>query len=189
MAYATITAKAAGDVLTASYINTYYKGNIEWLLNGKQVQQLRYAKTSNYTTSSTSWADVDSTNLKLSVTSNFITGRLDVKASFFASITFSGGSAPYNIIFDIYDNISGLYLSSGTATPLTNGIKAWGVGAGAKVPFSTINIPMETTLLGSFTGLVAGVHDLRLRWKVDNASATGTIYADTITIHMSAIEF
>lgn len=192
MAYQIITAKAAGDVLTASYINTYYKGNIEWLLNGKQIQQIRYAKSgSNYTISgTTTWADIDSTNLKLSITSNFITGRLEVVASFWGSVSFSGGSAPYNIYFDIYDNTSGIYLSSGTSTPATGGLKTWGLGAGSKVTFATTAIPTEVNLQGVFTGLAAGTHDLRLRWKVSNANTSGIVYADTEpTVYMRAVEF
>lgn len=189
MAYATITAKAAGDVLTASYINTYYKGNIEWLLNGKQVQQLRYAGGANKTTTSTSWVDVDATNMKLTLTSNFITGRCEFKAELFASITFSGGSAPYQIYLDLYDATDNKYVSSGTSTPLTYGMRSWGLGAGAKVPYGTLDSPLEVCLVGALTGMTAGTHDIKLRWKIDNASATGKIYNDGVSVYMSAIEF
>ena len=190
MAYAPITAKVAGDVLTAAYINTYYKGNIEHLLNGKQVQKLRYTKTSNYTTTSTSWSDVDATNLKLTLTSNFITGRCKFEATFWASLTFSGGSAPYTIFFDLYDATDSKYISSGTSTPLTGGMVSWGLGAGQKVLFGSLNSPNWTVLSGELTGMTAGTHDIKLRWKLDNASATGTIYADVNPqVYMSATEF
>lgn len=189
MPYNIIPAGLAGGVLTASYINTNYKSNIEWLLNQKQIVQQRYTKASNYTNSGViTWADIDSTNLKVTLNSNFITGRIDFFAYFWANSSNSGGSAPYELYFDaILDSTT--YLSSGTSTPLIAGLDMTGHGAGAKVQQTTVVIPAKIIIAGTFTGVLAGTHDIKLRWRCNNANTIGTVHSDTNPlVYMRATE-
>lgn len=191
MPYNIIPAGIAGGVLTASYINTNYKSNIEWLLNQKQIIQQRYTKTGNYLlTGTTTFGDIDATNLKVTLNSSFITGRIEFFASFWASVgsTDAGAAPAYEGYFDaILDSTT--YLSSGTGTPGATGVDMTGFGTGAKIQQTTTVIPAKIIVAGVFTNVLAGTHDIKLRWKVNKATATLSVLCDTNPfVYMRATE-
>ena len=84
-----------GDPLTASDMNTYIRDNNNALITPTNAVA-RIDEASNYTTSSTSFADIDSTYLS---TGNRTWNGRNVQVSFVASI--SNSSATANTMFDI----------------------------------------------------------------------------------------
>jgi hypothetical protein len=59
---------ATGDLLTEADMDTM-RGNIEYLLNPNSAL-VEYDNSADYTTTSSSWVDVDSTNITLPITTN-----------------------------------------------------------------------------------------------------------------------
>jgi hypothetical protein len=86
MGWNTIPDKSTGDLFTEAMWDTFFKGNAEYLLNGRGLDAQTYIPASDYSTTSSSWQYVDSTNAKVSV--DCYSGRVLVAAGFH-----SGGSS------------------------------------------------------------------------------------------------
>ncbi len=159
-----------GDVVTASQMNTYVRDNPAFLLGGRQIAQKRWRNSGNYTTTSTAWVKVDSTNLTLSVNSTFASGRLFCTAQFWTAIVDldSGATAPYFMFYDLLvDNTT--YLSTGTSS------STYGCATLSRDATYTPTANTFMNFSGCFTGLSADVHTVDLVWKCGNANTRGTV--------------
>jgi len=149
---------AVGEVVTATLLNEQLRDNLN-ALKVTNSDEYTLDESSDYTTTSTSFVDVDATNLALNLTT---TGG-DILVGF-AGMMRPIGSSP-RVYFDI--DIDG-------AAAGDDGI--WGIG--------TLNgtyTPLSFTRL--FTGITSGAHIIKLQWKVSGgsinlASGAGTIHMD-----------
>jgi hypothetical protein len=149
-----------GDPLTASDLNTHVRDNLDYL-KSPPTTLYQIAGTSDYTTTSTAFTDVDGTNLALAIT----TAGGDVLI-FFSGIVLISSATNY-VYFDL--SIDGV-LQGGA-----NGLLAVKPGtAGAS------QIPIVIPFLKQ--GLGSGTHTIKLQWKVDNGSVTATFKANSAGI-------
>lgn len=118
MAWTTPPTKAANDDWTASIWNTYVRDNLTYLFSGRPIGQVHYVGAADKTSSSTSWADVDSTNIKVTLTIN--SGRARVFASFRGSADNTASSAAeFDLAYDgtrLGDSTHGLARTSQNTT-------------------------------------------------------------------------
>ncbi|MEO1643547.1 MAG: hypothetical protein AAFR67_00055 [Chloroflexota bacterium] len=132
----------SNEPLVASDLNTHLRDNMEAL---KEPPSANYEldETSDYTTTSTTFVDVDSTNLSLTLDTN----GGDVMVHFHATV----GMSSY-VLFDV--------LVDGVRTGGDDGIVAQGAND------TTI------TFTRLITGLPAGSHTFTLQWKVHTGTGT-----------------
>lgn len=163
MAYTAPTTRSTSDLITASIWNTDLVDNITYL-NARPNDLYTLNQVSDYTTTSTSFVDIDGTNLSLSIATN----GGDVV------VGFMGSAANANSGAGVYFNID---IDNGTAFAADDGMflfTAPGASFAVNVSFSVI-----------ITGLSAGVHTFDLQWKV--SSGTGKIWAgagtSTLDLH------
>ena len=149
MAWTTPTTQTTGTLITASEWNTQITNNLEALKNPPSDQYVGN-EGADWTTTSTSFVDVDGTDLSLSITT---TGG-DVLIGFHGNVA-SGANTFFDVTID------------GTAVAGDDGIVAL-QGAGSTAPGRPIGF---TRLV---TGVSAAAHTIKLRWKV--ASGTSTLY-------------
>ncbi len=146
-----------GDPLTASDMNTQIRDNLT-VLKAPPTTLFRADQMSDYSTSSTTFVDVDGagTELELSITT---TGG-DVLIGFVGSVSVPGQAI--NIYFDIYyDSVGRIGQDDGLMV-----ISQYYSGTVTKAPVSLICLK---------TGLSAGTHTFKPQWKV--ASGTATLFA------------
>jgi hypothetical protein len=67
MAWTDIPDKSTGDLMDETWYDTHFKANMEYLLNPHNSQILR-DNSGAYTTNSTSFVDIDGTNLSITLT-------------------------------------------------------------------------------------------------------------------------
>lgn len=147
----------AGETVTASMLNTHIRDNLNMLLE-QTLSQTLYMPAGAYTTTSTTFADVDSTNLKRTIAP--ISTRVLVMAMFTAG-TNSGALANAAAQFDINNATSSARLGH-----TTNGL------------VSTGSTGQALMLFGVATGLTAGTtYDFRLQYRSTSGSYTTTVYA------------
>jgi len=156
MAYTAPTTRSTDDLITSTIWNTDLVDNIAAL---KDPPSANYElnEGSDYTTTSTSFADVDATNLALAVTT---TGG-DVMVHFHG--TFQGNTLGMRIFLNLDVD--------GSPHAADDGIIFWRETTGAGG--TTINAPISFTRL--ITGLSAAAHTVKLQWKV--SAGTATLYA------------
>lgn len=145
---------SAGELVTASIMNAHVRDNLNALktpAGGYNVLNLG----ADLTTSSTSFVDIDATNLILT----FTTGGGDVILFFTGSFTHS--ALAQSSYLDIHESVSGGRL--GGDDGLT------------KTVTSTAAQVFNVTLAYRATGLSAASHTFKLQWKV--AANTLTLYA------------
>ena len=147
-----------GQLIAAADMNTYIRDNLSYLLSGFPLASLIREGTSDYSLTNTTFADVDGTNLILTMT--LASTRAIVIATFLASPV-TNQVADFDII-----------ANSATRCGGTNGV-AHTVGNG-------LNLIQVTT---RFTGLTPGVNTFKLQAK-SRAAGTYTIYNNTKTIVM-----
>lgn len=150
----------SSEVLTDTDLNTYIRDN-QIALKDPPSSDYQVNEGSDYTTTSTSFADVDATNLALSITT---TGG-DVVVSFFASV---GNSASSIIHFNVDVDGSPFAADDGCFGIATTGASA-------------VRHAIAFTIL--VTGLSATSHTFKIQWKVVAGTATmwagaGTSNAD-----------
>jgi hypothetical protein len=148
MAWTTPATWTPGQVVTASDLNTHLRDNLNFLFS-RPNSVIKRDNNANYTTTSTSFVDVDGTNLKITLT---ITGSVVLLA--FTVMATS------NAIFDILID-STRYASGGND------------GLLAAQDASSARGPVSAALL--ITGLSAGAHTFKLQWKA--VTGTATLYA------------
>lgn len=143
-----------GELISASIMQTHVSGN----LNALKTPAGGYNKLdlgADITTSSTSFADADSTNLSLT----FTTGGGDVIVFFTAVCVNSNANA--RTYFDIHESVAGA---------------RWGGDDGLTM-LSTAGstVPQTGVIAARITGLSAAAHTFKLQWKV--SAGTSTLYA------------
>jgi hypothetical protein len=144
MSWTTPKTWAVDELVTASALNSHLRDNLNYLF-GRPKQSVKRDNNVAYTTTSTSFVDVDSTNLKLTLT---LTGSSVL-------IGFTAVPATVNNIGFLDFAVDGArYASEGTE------------GLAAVEPNSYV--PMTMTAL--ITGLSAGSHNFTVQWRVNGGS-------------------
>jgi hypothetical protein len=138
---------ATGDLLTAADMNTYLRDNTA-ALKAPPTKSYLLNESANYTTTSTSFVDVDATADKLSFTLDSKGG--DIMIHFYAYIVGTG-----LVYFDV--TLDGNRV--GGDDGLILGYQGYG--------------PITFTFLK--TGVSSGSHTYKLQWKVN--TGTGALYA------------
>jgi hypothetical protein len=135
-----------GQLVTATNLNEQLRDNLEFLKT-PPTSLYNLNQASDYTTTSTSFVDVDATNLSLTI----VTAGGDVL------ITFMGfGGSSGRIYLDVA--IDGVRMAG------DDGFLA-----------SANGVSTPVTLVALKQGLSAGSHTFKLQWKVN--TGTGTLYA------------
>lgn len=157
MAWTNPTSRAAGELVTASIWNTDVIDNLTYLKT-RPSDLYKINEGADYTiTGSTTYADVDATDLELSITTN----GGDVLVSFYGTIAISGASTPEQLCFD--------FTIDGTREGGDDGLVAFRETADG--------VPKSISFSYLKTGLSAAAHLFKLQWKIGHASDTGTLYA------------
>lgn len=147
----------ANEEVSADNMNTHVRDNLDWLkARPSAVSQLDLV--ADISTSSTSFADIDATNLSVSVTTSGGSSRVFVM--FIGSVIKSTNGIVY---FDI--------MVDGAAHAGNDGITHQYVNTGA--------LPQIVAVTAWLTGLSAAAHTIKMRWMVDAGSAT--LYAGAAT--------
>lgn len=135
------------EVLSSSDLNTHLRDNLS-ALKDPPSDNYEADEVSDYTTTSTSFVDVDATNLSLTIT----TGGGDVMVHAHLATNVSTGRLQFNIDVD------------GSPHAANDGI--------------VVHAAMQhvTSFSRLITGLSAGSHTFKLQWKT-STGGTGTIYA------------
>ena len=137
---------STGEALTASDMNTHIRDNLDAL---KEPPTASYAcdEASDYTTTSTTFVDVDSTNLSLQITT---TGG-DVLIGFVGTVQLTTAAS---ILFDVDVD--------GTRDGGDDGICRG---------YSSTNTLIQTIgFVRLITGLSAGSHTFKLQWKTTSGT-------------------
>ena len=160
MTWSSPAVRSTGELITAAIWNADIVGN---MLALKEPNSAHYEldEGSDYTTTSTSFANVDATLGKLSLAIT-LAEQADVFVHFHGTVNNSGG----NVFLDLSQD--------GTRLGLNDGI--------LKVPTGSIT-PVSITQL--IPDAAAGAHTYNLMWKV--SAGTGTMYAgagtSTLDLH------
>lgn len=165
MAWTAIPDKSTGDQMDETWYDTYFKANMEYLLDPNKDTTI-HNEGSDYTTTSTSFVDIDATDLAITLTTNG--GPVLVMAA--GGCT---GSTTLTIHFDF--TVDGTRYTSGN----TNGIAPVTTGSGR------LDLLSFAVLV---TGLSAGSHSFKLQWRVNGG--TGTLHSQTSDspVYFAAIE-
>jgi len=164
--WTTMNDLSTGDLVTEADMDAI-RGNIEYLLDPNHQRIRRDA--GNYTTTSTSFVDVDAANLRISLETHG--GPVLVCLTGAASMNGVGAL----MYFDV--EVDGVREGSPLAT-----------GAGL-LALSSISSGTQVNIgfAHLVTGLAAGTHVLKLQWHV--SSITATLHAASNNpLHFSAIE-
>ena len=157
MAYSTLPIVAAGDVIRSSTWGNIARANEEYLFSGRPTDSDGGVAIA-VTTTSTTYAEMDATNLKKSITVN--NGRLLVVFSAYIVTdnvsTHKGYVTVYVDSVDIGDATYGIY------TCYTNTARS----------FHWMKI---------LTGLSVGAHEIKIMGKVENAAQTLRIGQTTVS--------
>lgn len=146
---------SAGAVVTAADLNAELRDNLNTLKNPPSDHH-DADEASNYTTTSTAWVDVDATDFNLTLD----TSGGDVLVGFSGALQINDGNSRY-VYLDV--------LVDSSPAAGDDGILGMGLGGSAeRYPVAFVRL---------ISGLSAGSHTFKLRWKVDNSSGTATLYA------------
>lgn len=141
--------------------NTYISDNLDYLLNRPVAIQL-VNEGADYTTSSSTFADVDATDLSKTITTN----GGDVLVAFLCSVINSSQRATY-LDLDV------------------DGARQGG-NDGLACTVAAADLPSALPLFCLVTGLAAGSHTFKIQWK--RSAGTSTMYAGAgTTIGTSSI--
>lgn len=156
-----------GEIVTASLLNTHLRDNLNALLSGRPLAFSVRTGTADYSTASTSFVEVDSTNLALTLT---LTGT---RAIVYATAMISGSQSA-NIAYVDWS------VDGGARAGGTNGLAQHALGTtGAN--FQTL------TMLGVFSGLSPGTHTFRLVYR-SNGSGNAIVLNNGQAVVMAGIE-
>lgn len=160
MAWSSIATQVAGTVASVSGFANKVIANLVYLLSERPSQLIAYEGGANKTTTSTSFAAVDTTNMRITLT--LVSGRARIDAwgvcqhsdTATGSGSFLGGSLIFDVIVDATTRAGG-----------TNGL--------IKIKQSNNGSAMHAFHITAwFTGLSAGSHTFDLTWKTSGATAT-----------------
>jgi hypothetical protein len=158
MAWTTPETRAAGDILSAAKWNEQVRDNENYLFSGRPKFSIFRDNGADYSTSSTSFVDVDGTNLKGVLT---ISGSA-VLLGFNCVCASTGGGTTLAPDFDF--SIDGVRAGAAGADGLARGASL------------TIYVYPNVGLVALVTGLSVGSHTFKIVWKA-NAAATVSMYA------------
>ena len=152
MAWIAPTTRATGILITASIWNTDIVDNLVAL---KAPPSANYVlnEGSDYTTTSTTFVDIDATNLALAITT---TGG-DVMVGFHGGV--SVGTAEF-VYFDIHESVGAARIGG------DDGLLSLLSGNSNGIPNDSVGF------VRLITGLSAAAHTLKLQWKVKAQTAT-----------------
>jgi hypothetical protein len=156
MAYTEVPAFVDGERLTLHDMNTFLHDNLEALRNPPTAVYITNGRSTNYSTSSTSFVDVDSTNMALTITTTGTPGG-GVSAVFIGFCGTVYGAA--QIYFRVLEDGNAIGEDDGIVV-----VDAITLGSGVR-PVSFL-YPINTD---------AGEHTYKLQWRV--ASGTGELMA------------
>ena len=144
---------SAGELVTASIMNAHVRDN----LNALKLPAGSYNtinEGADYTTNSTSFGDIDSTDMAFTIT----TGGGDVLIFFTASVL---ATASLTVSFDIHESVAGTQF----------------FGNDGLVGYATTStaISIGVAFCARITGLSAASHTFKIQWKV--SASTATMYA------------
>ena len=154
MAWTTPKDWTTDELVTASDLNTHLRDNLN-ALKSPPSAHFEANESSDYATTSGSFADVDATAGKMSLT--ITTNGGDVLVHFHGSVEHSAGGV--GIHFDV--------AVDGTRTAGDDGI--------VRVRAQTSTDTMAVSFTRLIAGLIAGSHTFKLQWKV--AGGTATLFA------------
>jgi hypothetical protein len=140
-------------VVGATDLNTQLRDNMAYVGTGRPGTVVKRDNGVNYSSSSTSFVDIDSTNLVLTVIT--VGGAVIV---FFQGVFVGTGGGP-DVHLDLILDGTTRYASAGA-----DGSALGYIGSG--------NLPLTVPLTALYTGLSAGSHTFKVQWK---ASAAGTV--------------
>jgi hypothetical protein len=138
---------SVGELVSASLLNSHLRDNLEFL-KGPPTALYTLNESSDYTTTSTSFVNVDGTKLSLSITS----AGGDVLIGFCGCILQSAGTVFYDVEVDAVrtGGDDGLCVVSPTAASQR----------------------LNASFFKLIQGLSAGVHTFKLQWRVNAGTAT-----------------
>ena len=142
-----------GELITAAIMNTHIRDNLN-VLKAPPSDNYEVNEVSDYTTTSTSFIDVDGTNLSFT----FTTSGGDVMVHFHAALLAAAGN-------QIYFNVD----IDGSPHAADDGIIAVEDESGVS------DADQNVTFTRLIIGLSAASHTFKLQWKVD--AGTATLYA------------
>lgn len=153
MAWTAPTTRTTGTLITASIWNTDIVDNLD-ALKDPPTDLYNFDEASDYTTSSTSFADVDSTNLAMSITTTG--GDILVTATLSAAHSDGAGFIYFDIDLD------------GTRQGLDDGIVFFELSAASGIAGATIPVTISYWI----QSVSAGAHTVKLQWKTSGATAS-----------------
>jgi hypothetical protein len=153
MAWSTPPTFTSGQVITATDLNTYLRDNENYLLS-RPKNFVKHDNNADYTTTSSSFVDIDGTNLTITLT---LSGSA-VLLSFTAVINDSSNQPAFDFTVD------------GTRVGgSTDGLMTISGGNGRYC----------ATMVALVTGLSAAAHTFKVQWRA--VSGTATLYAGSGT--------
>jgi len=138
---------SVGELVSASLLNTHLRDNLEFLKTPPTAAYI-LNETSDYTTTSTAFVNVDGTKLALTIT----TAGGDVLVGFCGSILQSASSVFFDVEVDT--------------------VRTAGDDGLMVVTPTTAAQRLNATFFKLIQGLSAGVHTFKLQWKVNSGTAT-----------------
>lgn len=143
------------ETVTATKLNTV-RDSLNYVFNERALSAVLIDAGSNYTMTSTSWADIDATNLKVTITVRNGRARIVFNAPLVES---SGSGNDVDVYFDF----------------TVDGTRAGGDDGLAKKPFG-VSIPIFIEWIAE--GLSDGSHEFGVQWKTTGGGTRlATLYA------------
>lgn len=161
MAWTAPTTRSTGELITASIWNTDLVDNLV-MLKDPPSENYEADEGSDYTTTSTSFTDVDAgTGANTKFRRDITTFGGDVMVSFHGSLTANGGASTNRVWFDVS----------------LDGSQVGGDGGFLAIhAFSTLAVKIPFSFVRLITGLAAASHTFKLQWKV-TSGVTATLDA------------
>ena len=165
--WTTMTDLATGDLVTEADMDAI-RGNIEYLLDPNNDSDVRSAA---YSTTSTTFVDIDAGNLSLTVVTNGGSLLVVFSVSAYSSV------GPDRFYFDI--DVDGTRI----------GAAGGGVGYIVQGNNNTgFQFASSVTLVALVTGLSAASHTVKPQWRVTTGGVTANITASEGQANLFAIE-
>lgn len=162
---------ATGEALTAADLNTHLRDNLEFL-RAMTSDEYRGNESADWTTTSTSFVDVDNTRLRLEVT----TKGGDLLIGFYGTIIHSAASQI--VCLDVEAAFNG-------GAPARLGIGPDGLALNVSVGSANIRTPFAFVHL--YRNAAAGSWVFDLQWKT--STGTATLYGGATTNYDATPQF
>jgi hypothetical protein len=167
MAWTTPKTWAVDELVTATLLNTHLRDNLNYLLGGRVQNSILRDNSGNYTTTSTSFTDVDATNL--AITLALKGSRALVGFGGVVGHTSGGGWAAFDI--DVGGTRHGNGFTYGLVRVATD-------DGGVSTGFSYVTL---------ITGL-SGSTTFKLQWRTGSGTASLWSQSSTVPVAFWAVE-